>query len=274
MTDVQVHHAPTKMTHLGAEPALMISRSLHSDLDLEGVVNRLHTYVIALTPVHGVRYMNKNPDVDIKVGEIEGHHLSYTPKLTSRDSDVGTIHFYAANAMAEAVQEVIEELLSIAANALLNAFEYHAALAGMPKEPSNHTEARRKYEDALVLARVNGLDLVRKSEGDQWAEQVLTELKNRLGTSLRDADATMSVDEDHIAILLPCTPEQGAAQVARKLDTLIKNMDFLDPFLRAELSVSVGISSTSDAKSAANVLAQAKGKLEEKTSSQDGAVVH
>ena len=91
----------------------------------------------------------------------------------------------------------------------------------------------------------------------------MSELRTRLGDSLREADGTLKVDENHLAIVLPATATGGAEHVARKLSDLIDELDFVDPLVKGSLSVSVGISSTTDSKSAAAVLASAKGQLSE-----------
>ena len=270
MKEVQVQHAPSSFTRLENESALMITRSLHCDLDLDAVVTRMYTYLDALTSITGLAYNITDPNFDAEFGEMGEHKLTYELKLTSQEQTAGTVILSSTEPFSKQDQQLIEELLSLAANALRNA---HLFMTVTPTSTSQDANKDKKYSDALVLARIDGLDTIRDAENTQFAQRIMRELKNRLGNSLREADGTMAVDEDHIAILLPCTATIGAQRVAQKIATLVDGLEFVDPILRSELSVSIGISSTKDASSAAAVLASAKGQLA-KPESRESNVIH
>lgn len=266
MKEVEIQRAPTEMQRLEAESALMITRSLHGDLDLEAVSQRLFTYINALTQVSYLHYSNSEPHFLIEIGEKAEHSLTYELKLTSQTASAGTVVLGSENAISETDRQVIEELLTLAANALRNAHAHYAL---------NHTPGNssligdKKMSDALVLARIDGLDEMAVQGDPKLAEKIMSELRNRLGSSLREADGTLKVDENHLAIVLPATATGGAHHVAEKLSHLIDELEFVDPMVKSTLSVSVGISSTTDSKSAAAVLASAKGQLSESLLSSD-----
>ena len=273
MKEVQVQQAPTEFVRLEAESALMIARSLHADLDLEAVISRLFTYTNALTSVSYLSFANEESGFSAIIGDEQPHTLSYELKLSSQTDSVGTIRLGSENPIAVQDRETIEELLSLAANALKNAHQFtceaHQATPQVEEKPKG-----KKHADALVLARIDGLDVVRQREHSSMANRIMKELKGRLGESLREADGTLSVDDDHIALLLPCTATVGAQRVAEKIHVLIEGLEFVDPILRSELSVSIGISSTKDASSAAAVLASAKGQLTDHAEPQAPNIIH
>ncbi|MEM9624107.1 MAG: GGDEF domain-containing protein [Pseudomonadota bacterium] len=285
MTEVQVQHAPHEMRRLDAETALSIARSLHTDLDLSVVLKRLYTFATALTRVAHIRYSNKGPEVSYEMGEEQEHVLTYELKLTSQEDSAGTITMSSRVPLSDHDSEIVAELLSLAANALMNAHKYlssqHEATGkGKPlthkeiqkdqqlqnalaenRNESKLSQNKRKYPDALVLVRIEGLDVIRNVSSQELADSIMTELKTQLNENLRQADGTHKVDEDHLAVLLPSTAPVGAERVAEKVAKLVSNLEFVDPLLRRELSVSVGISSTSGAVSAEDVLANAKVQL-------------
>lgn len=263
MSEVQVQQAPHELRRLDAETALSIARSLHADLNLEVVVKRLYTFVTALTRVSHLQYSNKSPDVCYELGELQEHALTYELKLTSQTRSAGTVQLSAKVPLSDHDSEIVAELLSLAANALLNAHKFHANAAkatGSPgKTRSNGKKA--KYPDALVLVRIEGLDVIRNLSSEALADSIMSELKVQLNRNLRQADGTHKVDDDHLAVLLPSTATVGAERVAEKVAKLVNNLDFVDPMLRRELSVTVGISSTTGAATAEDVLANAKVQL-------------
>ncbi|MEM7098454.1 MAG: diguanylate cyclase [Pseudomonadota bacterium] len=258
MKDVQVQRAPTEMQRLETESALMITRSLHSDLDIEAVVQRLFTYMNALTQVTYVHYSNEQPHFLLEIGEQTTHSMTYELRLTSQTETAGTIAVGSDEPLNPHDREVVEELLTLAANALRNAHQFY----GLNHKPTtNSLIGDKKMSDALVLARIDGLDTAQAQGDTALPGRIMSELRIRLGNSLREADGTLKVDENHIAIVLPATATGGAQRVAEKLSRLIDELDFVDPVTKSALSVSVGISSTNDSKSAAAVLASAKGQL-------------
>ncbi len=276
MSEVQVQTAPNELKHLQADAALAIARSLHSDLELSAIVKRLYTFVCGLTGVVHLRYSNSNPDVAFEHGRESEHQLTYELKLTSQLDSAGHITLTAWEPITRTDQEMIEELLSLAASALRNAHRHYAVVEAVATPEPGERSRDDKYPDALVLIRVDGLQAIREgTDGDELAERIMAELKMRLGDSLRGADGTMQVDEDHLAVLLPCTATLGANRVAEKVTMLMDKMDFIDPAVRRNLAVSFGISSTKEAGSAEAVLANAKVQLS-KTSSPllEGQIVH
>ncbi len=276
MPEVQVQQAPSEMQRLDHETALSIARSLHSDLDLGVVVKRLYTFVSALTRVSHLHYSNQQPDITYELGEQQSHSLTYELKLTSQPSSAGTVILSAQAPLSDHDTELVAELLSLAANALMNAHKYLAAITpGQPVTPHPKPEKpARKCPDALVLVRIEGLDIIRDLSSEALADSIMSELKVQLSQTLREADGTHKVDNDHLAVLLPSTATGGAERVAEKVARLVDELDFIDPLLRRELSVSVGISSTSDASSAEDVLANAKVQLAKALRNQPPQTVH
>lgn len=288
MSEVQVQSAPTELKHLQPDAALAITRSLHADLDLSGIVKRLYTLTAGLTSIMHMRYANENPAVCFEHGRELEHSISYELKLTSQVDSAGSITLSGPTHISLSDQEMIEELLSLAANALRNAHRHYkiseavadALHSSHPSgDPANGTgevevtderkSKEEKYPDALVLIRIDGLAQLRHSDddGDALAEKIMLELKAQLGHALRGADGTMQVDQDHLAVLLPCTATLGANRVAEKVTSLMEKLDFIDPAIRKRLAVSFGISSTKEAGSAEAVLASAKVQLSQNESS-------
>lgn len=268
MSEVQVQTAPTELRHLQPDAALAITRSLHSDLDLSGIVKRLYTFACGLTRLEHLCYANSNPDVRFEHGRECEHQLTYELKLTSQVESAGNITLSGSTPITSSDQEMVEELLSLGASALRNAHRHHGMAETATEAVQSQTRPRDdKYPDALVLIRIDGLEQLRHTQqGDELAEKLMTELKVRLGDALRGADGTMQVDQDHLAVLLPCTATLGANRVAEKVSLLMGSLESIDPAVLGNLAISFGISSTREAGSAEAVLANAKVQLSKTTS--------
>ena len=278
MADEQVQHAPIHVKRIDADTALGIVRALHTDLNIRAVVNRLHTFVSALSKATHIHYINEMPDIECEVGKAEEHSLSYELKLTSQSESAGSITMSSSEPFSDADCEVIEELLSLAANALMNAYKFYATRNA--QRPNSDIRASANLDaddnpDALILVRIDGLDIVRNSAGQETADKIIFEVNKRLSTSLRVNDDTMRVDDDHLAVMLPSTATNGAQKVAEKVAQVVDDLDFVDPLLKMDLSVSVGISATRHAGSTQAVLANAKGKLSQALEfAQTGTTIH
>ena len=258
MSQTYFQKAPATLKHLEAESALALMRSLHADLDLSGIVKRLYTFTCGLTSACHLRYANENPNVSFEHGVEQEHSLSYELRLTSASDPAGQIVISAFEPLGADDREMIEELLSLAANALRNAHQHQK----ISQPAAMRNGSADKYSDALVLIKIEGLEALRECpDNSTLADQVMKELESRLAHELRDADGTMQIDNDHLAVLLPCTATIGANRVAEKVRQLVTHLDFIDPAVRATLGVRFGISSTEEAGSAEAVIAHAKVQL-------------
>ncbi|MEM7079678.1 MAG: diguanylate cyclase [Pseudomonadota bacterium] len=267
MSDVHVRKSFLDLRYIDAKSALGITHALHSDLNIEAVVERLLMFAQTLADVTAVTYENTDPEVEVCVGNPAEHQLSYQLRLTSTSGSPGTLTLDAEAPFSAEHINRIQELMSLAASPLLNAHDFLRLRGGEPAGPkaAEPHEDDENATDSVVLIRVEGLDEVTLFDGEEVAGQVMDGLREQLTHNLREADGIMSIDEDKLAVLLPSTQTQGADRVARKAAALVQNLDFLSHQSRGVLSVGVGISSSEDGDTAADILAVAKGELDKAT---------
>lgn len=259
-----VVNTPASSRQIDPSTALAISRALHSDLDLNGVMDRFHSCVTSLCSVTQIRYCNQK--FELSAGEPSEYHLSYQPEFNDANgTKAGEFHFYAPAPFSEDTQALLEELLGLAARAFSNAHIHFSLTQSdtQAKQKSTSVSNTTNCKDALVVARLNGLKDLQQTAGNDMALRVVATLKEHLSANLRDADLTIDVDNEHIAIILPATSVDGAQEVANKLSGYIETITFLDPIERSCLSISTGISSTHDADTAQEVLERAKQSIPE-----------
>ena len=150
--------------------------------------------------------------------------------------------------------------------ALANALVVHELTA---KERNKKAKkAKANQEDALILIRLTGIEMIRTAHGSATSQAMTDQLQKHLGNKLREADGIFQIDDDHLAVLLPRTTKEGAQRVANKVEVLVNSMPFDNPSLREHLSATIGISTTNGASSAEAVLKEARSALSEATEHQ------
>ena len=254
--------AQSSVSSFDPEVALSLVQSFHKELDVHALVERIYAQASALSPACHLSYRHEGMSVDVAHGEPGLHSVSYNLQFGSEGDQGGEVRITSRHRFSSDDLRILEDLLTLAAPALTNAL----TVLGLKKGGASGGKAAKKAqnaEDALVLLRLGGLDLVRKQYGDTVTNSLTEKLRGQLLEGLREADGVFQIDETHLAVLLPRTTRQGAERVAAKVEVLVGTLTFADPEVQSQLSVSIGISTTNGAASAEAVLADARTALSE-----------
>ena len=257
--------AQSSVSSFDAEVALNLVQSFHKELDVRSLIERIYTQAAALTPACHLSYKHDAAKIDEQHGDAGLHSVSYNLQFGQDGNQGGEVKLTSRHRFSSDDLQTLEDLLTLAAPALTNALTVHAL-----QDPSAGTaaaggEAKKSntHEDALVLIRLSGLSDVRAGYGEEVASNLIEKLRSQLLSGLREADGVFQIDDDHLAVLLPRTSRDGAERVAAKVEVLVGTLNYAEPEVQSQLTVSIGISTTSGAASAEAVLADARSALSE-----------
>jgi diguanylate cyclase (GGDEF)-like protein len=116
-------------------------------------------------------------------------------------------------------------------------------------------------DDMLVLVGLDGLSETRARDGAQWAQTLVQSMQTQIREGLREADGVFQIEDELLAVLLPRTTADAAAEVATKLRVLIAGLHLKDGAITTQLTACMGIAGTKDASSAEGVLSDARTAL-------------
>ncbi len=248
--------AQSSVASFDAEVALGLVQSFHKELEIESLIERLYTQATALSPACHLSYSHDAANVDTQFGEPGLHSVSYNLQFGTDGDKGGQVKLTSRHRFSSEDLQTLEDLLTLAAPALTNALTVHNLKQG--KTTTSDSQKAQTYEDALILIRLAGLDIVRLEHGEEVASTLTEKLRSQLLSGLREADGVFQIDDDHLAVLLPRTTHEGAERVAAKVEVLVNTLNYAEPEVQAQLKVSIGISTTNGAESAEAVLADAR----------------
>ncbi|MBM4203288.1 MAG: diguanylate cyclase [Gammaproteobacteria bacterium] len=241
--------------------ALTMVQAFHRELEVNALLERIFNQAVTLSPATHLGYTNTDSGIDFSVGEPGQHSVNYNLQLGTAGINGGEVKLTAPRRFSTGDLETLEELLHLVAPALANALIVHGLTT---KDRSRKVKkAKPNQEDALILVRLSGIDMVRASHGTAVAQQLTDKLQQQLAEKLREADGVFQIDDDHLAVLLPRTTKAGAQRVASKVETLVNSLDFAEAHVREHVSATIGISTTNGANSAEAVLSEARSALSE-----------
>ena len=260
--------AQSSVSSFDAEVALSLVQTFHKELDVRSLIERIYTQAAALTPACHLSYKHDSAKIDEQHGDAGLHSVSYNLQFGQDGNQGGEVKLTSRHRFSSDDLQTLEDLLTLAAPALTNALTVHAlkdpstgaVTAGGEAKKSNSSNSP---EDALVLIRLSGLSAVRSGYGEEVASNLIEKLRSQLLSGLREADGVFQIDDDHLAVLLPRTSRDGAERVAAKVEVLVGTLSYAEPEVQSQLTVSIGISTTSGAASAEAVLADARSALSE-----------
>ncbi len=243
--------------------ALSLVQSFHKELEVRGLIERIYSQAMGLSPTCHLHYKHDEADIEVQYGEPGLHSISYNLQFGTDGDKGGEIKLTSRHRFSSEDLQILEDLLTLAAPALTNALAVHALRNGGGVAAEEEKKSSANAEDALVLIRIGGLDTVRSQYSQETAANLIEKLRSQLLSGLREADGVFQIDDDHLAVLLPRTSRGGAERVAAKVEVLVNTLNYAEPEIQSQLAVSIGISTTTGAASAEAVLADAKMALSE-----------
>ena len=108
-----------------------------------------------------------------------------------------------------------------------------------------------------MSAKSDKLDQTNSQQLAEFAEQ----LQAQIADGLREADSVYQIDGELLAILLPKTSVDQAAEVTKKVRVLVAGLHLTEGINSTQLTACMGISGTKDANTAEEVFASAKEAL-------------
>jgi len=257
--------------------ALNLVQAFHRQLELEGLLELFYSQASAVLQTAGMRYRNAAETVDWQRDRQQGHAATYN--LTYQNEQFGELTFYFVTPVSEEILATAEDLVALAMSPLRNALLYRRALLGQgrPTTAGAAPDAIRAPEpaamratdaglapgrdDALILVRIDDIELIRQRDGDAWAQTLVQAVQNQIDEGLREADGVFQIGDGQLAVLLPNTTGRAAAEVALKLRVLIAGLHLASGDVDRQLTACMGVAGTAGAASAESVLDQAREAL-------------
>ena len=250
--------------------ALNLVQAFHRHLDLGELLSMFFSQAEAILQAAGMRYRNDDDGIDVEFGERGRHTTSYN--LTYQDDDLGEIVFSFERRVTEDTLATAEDLIALAMSPIKNALLYRRArLAAdsVVKDITSGSQTRPAAvlkpgnDDALVLVGLDGITETRARDGAEWAQTLVQAMQAQIREGLREADGVFQIDDELLAVLLPRTNADAALDVAGKLRVLIAGLHLKDGSITTQLTACMGIAGTKDAKTAEEVLENARTALDE-----------
>ncbi|PLY04675.1 MAG: hypothetical protein C0625_15905 [Arcobacter sp.] len=132
---------------------------------------------------------------------------------------------------------------------------------------------RTKSPLSLIMMDIDDFKIINDTYGHQRGDFVLKEIGEVINLSIREMDMAARYGGEEFAILMPNTELNTAIEIAERIRTSIKNIDFID----FNVSVSIGVSRTDNSissdrdliESADFCLYQAKNKGKDRVESNE-----
>ena len=275
MADTTIETLPSNPVYFDEGTALKLSQAFAQQDKLEELLRLVFVQMRATCSTTGLQFIHADQAIDLEYGQTRGHHAQYN--LRFRDEHFGTLTRYFARPQSDQDLQTGEDLIGLALLAIRNAVKlYHTrdqapadnlpdnlstdeklALAEVAGITADQGEAQSK-SDTLVLVSLDDYTDIVARDGADWADILMTSVHQQLSTGLRSADGVYHIGDDLIAVLLPRTTGTQALQVAQKIRVLIASLHLRGDAVKAQLTASMGVSCSAHARTAEDVMANAK----------------
>jgi diguanylate cyclase (GGDEF)-like protein len=116
---------------------------------------------------------------------------------------------------------------------------------------------RRKRPFSIIMADVDGLQLVNEQQGRSIGDEVLRQTGNCLASSVRGSDVVARYGGDEFILVLPETQLGDALMLADRLTAAIADAEWPSQISESPVTVSMGCASFPEAGSQVNMLLRA-----------------
>ena len=251
--------------------ALNLVQAFHRHLDLADLLGLLYSQAAAMLDATGMHYRNTDDAIDIEFGSAGRHTANYN--LIYQDENLGEVLFSFENRVTEDTLTTAEDLIVLAMSPVKNALAYrqisspeHVVVTEVMTHPQTAVVdpahiVKPGNDDTLVLVGLDGIAETRSSNGEAWAQTLIQAMQTQIRDGLQEANRVYQIDDELLAVLLPRTTPEAAANVARKLRVLIACLHLKDGAITTQLTACMGIAGTQDATTAEKVLDNARAAL-------------
>ena len=241
--------------------ALHLTQAFHQEESLEELLTLAFQQLSALCHAVGLLYRHDGLQLQVEIGKIghERHHAEYNLDINGRA--LGSLTLFFSRRQNDHEVQTCEDLLALMFTALNNAIriiEIRGEERTLIAEDSTLTAEEKS--DALILVALDGYPNMRDRDGDEWIQVLMSSVHSQIKSGLRHADGVYQIADELIAVLLPNTTMQQASEVAAKIRILVSSLH-LSGSTDAQLTACMGISDARLAKTAEEVMANAKSAL-------------
>lgn len=208
-----------------------LAHKLQSTLDINTAIELFYDNIQELVRVSGLRYEFEQTKLEIEVGKLAKHSVSYN--ISSTNTHLGKILFTRDKCFMEAELAVLEMLIGILFFPLRNALLYREALESsmrdaltgignrMAMENSFSREIklsrRHKQPLALLLIDVDHFKKINDTVGHRNGDRTLQQIVNSLQQTLRETDQVFRYGGEEFVALLHNTTQEEAKLIAERI---------------------------------------------------------
>ena len=246
--------------------ALNLVQAFHRHLDIDSLLELFYSQATATLQVVGMGFKDPDGLYSFEFGERGPHTASYN--LTYQETKLGEIVFHFTRRASEDTLATAEDLAALVMSPINNALIYARARRSAPEQPKLADADQNQVppiapgnNDSLILVGLDGFAEIQDRDGPQWAQALVSSMQSQIRDGLRETDSVYQIDDELLAVLLPGTSVDRAAEVTRKVRVLIAALHLKDGVETTQLTVCMGVAGTKHASTAEEVFASAKEAL-------------
>ena len=263
-----LHQSPT---HFDDATALRLSQAFGEQTDIRQLLRLLFTQMRALCSTSGLRFENRDANLDIELGQSAQHSAQYN--LEFRNESIGVLTRYFVRSQNDQDIETGEDLIGLALTAIRN-----TVIMSRANPIANHEaqfssaeqialaevatlDADEQAADTLVLVGLDHYQSIKSEDGEEWVDILMSSVHQQIKEGLRSADGVYHIGDDLVAVLLNKATITQAKLVTQKIRVLVASLHLKGNSVTDQLTACMGISTARDGESADQVMANAKHAL-------------
>ncbi|VUD56582.1 Response regulator PleD [Thalassocella blandensis] len=234
-----------------------LAHKLQSTLDINTALELFYDNIQELVRVTGLRYQFEQTSLEIDVGTLAKHSVSYN--ISSTNTHLGQITFTREKVFLEPELAVLEMLIGILFFPLRNALLYREALESSMRDSltgiGNRTAMENSFTREIKLSRrhrqplslllidVDHFKKINDSVGHRNGDRTLQQIVKSIQHTLRETDQIFRFGGEEFVALLHNTTREEAKLIAERIrvNVAMSPISLVDQNVFA--TVSVGVSS-------------------------------
>ncbi len=241
--------------HYSSERLLQISSALQTSLDIEQLIDTFAQEVKVTVPVDGVRFINTQQSVDVKIGRNATQLSTY--HLTVNEQSLGEVTFMRKVGFTASQNSELELLLRSLVHPLRNALLYRAALLKAQRDPltgvynraaltetlARDVELAQRHQNPLsiIVLDIDYFKNINDSHGHAAGDCLLKGLVKCASHSIRRCDMLFRFGGEEFVVLLNNTDEKGALRLAERIRRNVEKEGFVCGGQVIHMTLSAGI---------------------------------
>lgn len=233
-----------------------ISSALQTSLEFTELIAIFNSKIEVLIPHSAYTYINKEFDLEIKVGVFSKHSCSY--KLKVEDQSLGELMLMRNSRFHDQEIKLLETLLCCLIYPLRNATLYQQARKMAYTDPLTQIYNRTafhefllceiglasRYQKALtiIFLDVDHFKQINDDYGHSWGDYALTSVAKNIKSHLRSGDRVFRFGGEEFVVLLSNTNLDGAFHLAERIRETIASHVLVFDMSIVKMTASFGIS--------------------------------